>query len=168
MKNNNNPYYKDVNFCLKCGTKLKLFSENNRERPICPNCNWIYYSNPIPASSCVILNSSREILLIKRKFPPKAGSWALPSGYIEIDQTPHQAAVCEMKEETNLDGKVIKSLGYFVESSEIYHNIISFGFLMIIENGILKASDDAVDAKFVSLEESKKKCSFFFSSILFK
>jgi len=146
--------YNNVNFCLKCGNKMELrVDKEGKIRPKCTKCNWTYYKNPIPASACVILNDQNKVVIIKRKFEPNAGDWALPSGYVEINQTPAECAVDEMKEETSLDGEVIVQLGYDTEFSPIYEKVISFGFLMKITGGKLQAGDDAVDARYVSFDE---------------
>jgi len=58
-----------------------------------------------------------------------------------------------MKEETGLDGEVIQFLDYYSGYSPIYEKVISFGFLMRILGGTLKAGDDAAEAKFVSFEK---------------
>ncbi len=146
--------YQDKKFCVKCGTRLEIKKDReNKVRAICPNCGYIIYLNPIPAAACLIINNKNEVLIIKRKFEPKPGEWALPSGYIEIDQTPEEAAVAEMKEETGLDGKVEQFLDYYTGYSPIYERVISFGFLMKIVGGKLQAGDDAEDAKFVSFDE---------------
>ncbi|MDY6916181.1 MAG: NUDIX hydrolase [Candidatus Cloacimonadota bacterium] len=145
--------YKDVNFCLRCGTKLELkFDHEEKPRPKCPNCGWTYYKNPIPASACIILNDQNQIVIVKRKFAPKAGEWALPSGYVEIYQEPDECALEEMLEETNLQGSVKESLGYFSDFSPIYEKVISFGFLMEIQGGKLRAGDDAAEARSVSID----------------
>ncbi len=146
--------YENVNFCLKCGNKMELKADREgKVRPQCTNCNWTFYKNPIPASACVIINDNKEIVIIKRKYEPNAGGWALPSGYVEIDQKPAECAIEEMKEETGLDGEVIIQLGYDTEFSPIYEKVISFGFLMKIIGGELQAGDDAVEARYVSFDE---------------
>ena len=43
-----------------------------------------------------------HILLIKRKFTPGAGNWALPGGHKNTDETFLQCALRELKEETNI------------------------------------------------------------------
>lgn len=145
--------YKNVNFCQICGSKMELKADQEEKlRPMCPNCKWTYYKNPIPASACVILNDKNEVVIIKRKYEPNVGGWALPSGYVEIDQTPAECAIEEMKEETGLDGEVIVQLGYDTEFSPIYEKVISFGFLMKITGGKLQAGDDAAEACYVSLD----------------
>ncbi len=150
----NEKNYRGVNFCLRCGNKMKLFEdEEGKIRSRCTKCGWTYYKNPIPASACVILNEKDQIVVIKRKIEPQIGSWALPSGYIEINQTPAQCAIDEMEEETNLQGEIVKNLGYFSEFSPLYEKVISFGFLMKIIGGQLQAGDDAAEARFVGFDE---------------
>jgi 8-oxo-dGTP diphosphatase len=149
-----NNRYQNINYCTKCGSKLTIKNDReDKQRPHCDNCGWIYYKNPVPAAACVILNENNQIVIIKRRFEPHAGEWALPSGYIEIDQTPAEAAVAEMYEETSLVGKVDTFLDYFVGSSPIYESIISFGFLMKVEGGSLQAGDDAVEARYVDIDK---------------
>ncbi len=146
--------YDKIRFCIRCGSKLTLKSDREGKiRPICENCGWVYYKNPVPASACVVFNEKNQLLIIKRKFEPSAGSWALPSGYIEIEQTPSETSVEELLEETGLMGKVKNFLGYFVGSSSVYESIISFGFLLEKTGGLLMAGDDAEDAMFVNIKD---------------
>ncbi|HEY9714010.1 MAG TPA: NUDIX domain-containing protein, partial [Chroococcales cyanobacterium] len=50
-----------------------------------------------------IEDGSLEVLLIKRKFDPFKGHWALPGGFLnEDDDTLEQAAERELLEETNV------------------------------------------------------------------
>lgn len=151
--------YKNINHCLHCGGKMQVTNDReNKLRPRCTECGWTFYKNPIPAAACVILNEQNEIVVIKRKFEPNPGEWALPSGYIEIDQSPEQAAIDEMLEETGLIGEVVKFLDYKPNPSPIYEMVISFGFLMKVVGGKLQAGDDAVEARYVPLDQLPEIC----------
>lgn len=146
--------YKGINYCIRCGNKLTIQNDNEEKlRPHCEKCGWIYYKNPIPASACVIINEKKEVLIIKRKFEPGAGRWALPSGYIEINQNPDKCAIEEMKEETGLDGEIIEFLGFYTDFSPLYEKVISFGFLMKVTGGKLQAGDDAAEAFYVTFDD---------------
>jgi len=156
MKINESSYI-NVNYCLRCGGKMEIrIDREDKLRPQCSQCGWIYYKNPIPAVTCVILNDNREILIIKRLVEPNPNEWALPSGYIEINQSPEEAAVDEMREETGLVGEVMEFLGYYDGYSPIYEKVLSLGYLMKIKGGILEAGDDAGEARFAAYEDLPK------------
>ncbi|MFA5498407.1 MAG: NUDIX domain-containing protein [Candidatus Cloacimonadia bacterium] len=146
--------YYGINHCLRCGNKMQFHQDREGKlRKKCESCDWIYYKNPVPAVACVIINEDKELVVVKRLFEPCPGKWALPSGYIEIDQSPEEAAVSEMEEETGLIGRVKRFLGYYDGYSPIYEKVLSLGYLMEIVGGELKAGDDAEEAEFVKLTE---------------
>lgn len=57
-----------------------------------------------------LIIQGEQILLVKRgqKSYLEIGKWALPGGYLEMDETGEQAILREVKEETGYDCKVIK------------------------------------------------------------
>ena len=59
---------------------------------------------------------SLRALFIRRKNDPFQGCWAIPGGYLEMDETLGAAARRELKEETGLDApKVIAEVGVFAD-----------------------------------------------------
>ena len=143
--------YNGINFCIRCGGKMHITNDREKKpRPKCEACGWIYYKNSVPAVSCLVINESDEVLFIKRRFEPRANQWALPSGYIEIWQTPEEAVVEELHEETGLIGEIEEFLGYYYGNSPIYEKVLSLGYKMKITGGTLQAGDDASEAKFFS------------------
>ena len=63
------------------------------------------YLNPaLAVDACV--RRGEEILLVQRKFPPSAGSWVLPGGFVDQGERPQDAVLRELKEEANLNGKI--------------------------------------------------------------
>ena len=62
--------------------------------------------NPIPTIGVIVFrNDNKEVLLVKHGEEAKhpTDSYGLPSGRIEENETPKQAAVRELKEETGLE-----------------------------------------------------------------
>lgn len=59
------------------------------------------YRNPIPCAGVAVVDGY-EVLLVKRGVPPDEGKWGVPGGHLEYDETPAEAAVRELTEETDI------------------------------------------------------------------
>jgi ADP-ribose pyrophosphatase YjhB (NUDIX family) len=93
-----------LNFCSSCGATLQ-FGEipgEDRHRLSCPACGHIAYVNPRLVVTTLPITEAGEIVLLRRGIEPGRGSWAQPGGFLEVDETVHQAAIRETWEETGL------------------------------------------------------------------
>jgi 8-oxo-dGTP diphosphatase len=54
-----------------------------------------------------------HILLVQRKYPPFAGQWALPGGFVEAGETLAAAAQRELREETGVHDIYVAQIGAF-------------------------------------------------------
>lgn len=138
--------------CSVCGTLLNSLIIEERERLACPECGWILYENPLPSSAAFVKNSAGEILLVKRGVEPGYGKWALPSGFIEIEETPEDACLRELKEETSLDGKIKELVGVYSQESYMYKNVIIIGYEVEVQ-GKLSPGSDSQAARYFAPEE---------------
>lgn len=55
----------------------------------------------------------KHLLLIQRENPPFQNEWALPGGFVEIEEDLEIAARRELKEETGIEADDLKQLGAF-------------------------------------------------------
>ena len=60
------------------------------------------YPRPMLTADCVVTDGQQRLLLVRRGNEPYRGCWALPGGFMEMDETLEQCAVRELVEETGL------------------------------------------------------------------
>jgi ADP-ribose pyrophosphatase YjhB (NUDIX family)/N-acetylglutamate synthase-like GNAT family acetyltransferase len=145
-------------YCPHCGAGLERRFAEGREREICPACGFVYSRNPVPAVGVVVELDGR-VVLIRRRYEPRAGYWALPAGFMELGESAEEAAIRECHEETGLLVQIDHLLGVY-----------SFGFgeqsgLVIIyaataASGTLAAGDDATEAGTFSLDRLPEAFAF--------
>jgi ADP-ribose pyrophosphatase len=123
-----------------------------------------YPSRPLVGAGAVIVRE-RKVLLLKRRFPPNKGMWALPGGLVELGETVQEAAVREVKEETGLEVRlerlidVQNDLHRDAEGRLEYHYIL-VDYLATIIGGRLKVSEESLDhGWFARGKESRLKMS---------
>ncbi len=86
-------------------------------------------------------NDNKELLLLKRPNDVhQGGLWSFPGGKVETSETPLDAAVRELKEETGLSGKCWRHLG---KSSHSYNDrTLNFLFFTCIcPNSLILSSE---------------------------
>lgn len=136
-------------YCPLCGSELEGKKEEGRRRLFCPKCRWVNYENPLPSAAAFVKNRRNEILLVKRGVEPGVGKWALPSGFIEIEETPEKACLRELEEETGLRGEIVRLIGVYSQKSLLYKNVLIIGYEIKAE-GILSPGSDSLRADFFS------------------
>jgi len=85
-------------FCPRCGARLTQQFLFGRERPVCPACGYIVFYDPKVAVGALVEHEGK-VLLVRRRYDPGKGGWALPAGFVEIDEGPVAAAIRECRED---------------------------------------------------------------------
>jgi len=134
-------------YCLYCGNETVKKYEDHVRRDYCPACHSYFYENPLPVVSA-ILESSRKILLVKRGRPPSKGLWCLPTGFAEAGESIEEATLRELKEETGIQGKIVKLLDVDSYKSRFYGDLLFLTFVVEQISGKVIAGDDCSQACF--------------------
>ena len=104
-----------------------------------------------------------KLLLIKRKKEPFKGKWALPGGFVGIDEELEDAVVRELAEETGLaDIKLEQMHTFGTVGRDPRGRQITIVFMGIATKGQtrIKAGDDAAKARWFDIEELPKDMAF--------
>jgi 8-oxo-dGTP diphosphatase len=123
--------------------------------------NMLYtYEYPRPALTVDALIIAREkgdwyLLLIRRGKEPFRGLWALPGGFVNLDETLEQACCRELEEETGLRLSNMKQFRVFdALDRDPRHRTISVVFYAMLHVVCeVKGDDDASDARWFLLSD---------------
>ena len=139
--------------CPLCGSKLveKHVELEHRIRRVCSSCDFIYYQNPTPAAGIILVEDGR-VLLVKRKYQPRANLWTLPAGFVEADEDVAACAVREAKEETNLDVEIVRLFDVYSAFDDPRTAVVLILYQTQRVGGELQCGDDASDARFFDIQ----------------
>ncbi|WP_439184411.1 NUDIX domain-containing protein [Carboxylicivirga taeanensis] len=116
------------------------------------------YQYPRPAVTTDVLVVARfprpKLLLIQRGNEPFKGLWALPGGFVDMDEDLPQAALRELKEETGIDSLPIQQFKtYGAVGRDPRHRTISIVYMAVVDQPIeVQGMDDAADAQWFDID----------------
>ena len=117
------------------------------------------YPRPALTADCLIFGkdpSGLKILLIQRKNEPFQGLWALPGGFMDMDETIEECACRELKEETGLEVSELQQLHTFsAPGRDPRGRTVSVVFVGIVERRGFQpqAGDDAALARWFAADQ---------------
>ncbi len=149
----------DPKYCPHCATALEPRPEHGVVRPTCPKCAFIWYRNPVPAAGVLIVDEGR-VLLVKRKYDPRAGAWCIPAGFMESGETPEETALRELREETGLVGALTGLFHVYAGFDDPRVRAVLILYTARVAGGALVPGDDAIDAAWFALDELPRDIAF--------
>ena len=116
------------------------------------------YPRPALTVDCVVFgfeaDAALRVLLIQRKLPPYEGHWALPGGFVRVDESVDAAAVRELQEETGIAEVFLEQLYTFgAVERDPRGRIVSVAYYALInlQEHPVQAATDASDAQWFEL-----------------
>lgn len=101
-------------------------------------------------------DNTTKILLIQRGNEPFKNKWALPGGFVEMDETLEESAVRELHEETELQGVKLRQFRAYGDPGRDPRgrtiSVVFYGFTEAT-NSLVAGSDDAKNAGWFGLKE---------------
>ncbi|MFW5953068.1 MAG: NUDIX domain-containing protein [Candidatus Natronoplasma sp.] len=111
------------------------------------------YRNPSLTVDGIVEQNGR-LLLIERKNPPFRGTYALPGGFVEYNETVEKAVVREVEEETGLKTKIDKLIGvYSSPDRDPRGHMVSTVFSLNKIDGTLEGGSDAKKARYFDIDD---------------
>jgi len=108
---------------------------------------------------CVVFgldDDELKIMLIQRDLPPFEGKWALPGGFVHLDETLDEAALRELREETGLEKVFLEQLYTFggVERDP-RERVVSVAYFALVKmsDHRVQAATDARDAAWFGVHD---------------
>ena len=115
------------------------------------------YPRPAVTADCVVFGCDGQdikVLLIERGNDPYRGCWAIPGGFLNMDETAEQCALRELKEETGLDLHSAEQIGAYSDvDRDPRGRVITIAFYALTTVSEVKGSDDAAKAQWFSLND---------------
>ncbi len=110
-----------------------------------------------------------QVLLIQRKSWPFESAWAIPGGFVQMDESLEQAARRELEEETGVKGIYLEQLRAFGDvGRDPRTRVITVAFMALVSSDklVLQAATDAADARWFSVDLLPSLLAFDHAAIL--
>ena len=122
------------------------------------------YEHPRPSVTVdlvifTIAEHDLKVLLIRRAQEPFKNKWALPGGFVEMDESLEEAAARELKEEASVSNVYLEQLYTFGEPKrDPRGRVISVAYFALVDASQqnIRAADDAAEAQWHSVFKPPK------------
>lgn len=115
------------------------------------------YPHPAVTADCCIfafLKNELSILLIRRGIEPYKDRWALPGGFMRMDETAEQCALRELHEETRYFAESLRQFRtYSGVNRDPRERVVTVAFYALVKMGRVCGGDDAAEARWFPVSQ---------------
>jgi 8-oxo-dGTP diphosphatase len=106
-----------IKYCPNCGKLIGWKIIEQKKRLYCNHCHLPFYDQ-LKVGAGGLIENEGKLLLIQRTRDPFINTWNLPAGYVEVDESPIQAIIREVFEETSLKVETEKLVDVYFFSDD--------------------------------------------------
>ncbi len=142
-----------LRFCPYCAEplSLRLVPTEDRPRLVCDR-EHILYVNPKVVVNVVAERRGR-LLLMRRAIEPRVGTWTMPGGFMEMDESVEECAVREAQEETGVTVRPLELVGLYSRPAPPGPGIVSIVFRGPVYKGRASPGREALEVRWFQPEE---------------
>src|SRR5690242_20915491 len=76
-------------------------------------------------AGCLVIDTGR-VLLLRRGIEPQIGKWTFPGGYVDLGESPAQAALRETREEVGMQVELGRVLGVYTDPAHPISTVVAY------------------------------------------
>ena len=143
----------DLHFCPHCGAPLaiRLLPSEDRPRLVCDRGHILYVNPKLVVN--VVAERRGRILLMRRAIEPRYGTWTLPGGFMEIDESVEECALREAREETDVTIRLLELIGVYSKPAPQGPGIVSIVFRGRVTGGRASPGREALEVRWFRPQE---------------
>ena len=130
--------------------RLRIVLPDNKQLKVCDRCGFVNFAGPKLVAGCLVIDAGR-VLLLRRGNEPRVGMWTFPGGYVDLGETPRDAATRETLEEVGMRVEAGATLGVYADP----HNPIAAVVVYLARPGteLPSLSPEATEVRYFAAAE---------------
>lgn len=146
-------------YCPYCRSELTDRFLFGRVRRVCPACGFVHFVDP-KVGAAAVAELDGKLVMVRRALAPAAGTWCLPSGFVEMDEDPADAAARECLEETGLRVQILDLMHLERYTDDPRGPGVIIFYRARVVGGRAEAGDDASEVGFFGPDDLPQDVAF--------